>query len=130
MSEVQKITELFTRMGAAPQQGVAMATQLLKRAEQLVKERGCSRIEAVEYLVSLAISGAKGTPPPGFEGAEPTGLDGAWNAARPHDSVDGGGGAGSTEPHDASSLGDLISRYLRSDADRNLPCARSSGIHR
>lgn len=98
MSEVQKITELFTRMGAAPQQGVAMATQLLKRAEQLVKERGCSRIEAVEYLLSLAISGAKGTPPPGFEGAEPTGLDGAWNAARPHDSVDGGAGPDQLNP--------------------------------
>lgn len=69
MSELQKIAAIFTKMGVGNQQAETMATQLSKRADQLMETRGCSRLVAMEYLLSLTVSGAQGTPPPGFEGS-------------------------------------------------------------
>jgi len=45
-----------------------MAKQLVKRADQWVKERGISRVEAMRQLLELVVGGRKGEPPVGFEG--------------------------------------------------------------
>lgn len=71
MSELEQMTVLCERLGATPTQAGAMAAQLLKRADQLVAERGIERTAAMSYLVQLVISGRNGEPPPQFPGGSP-----------------------------------------------------------
>ena len=71
MSELEQMSALCERLGAEPGQASAMAAQLLKRADQLVAERGIERTAAVGYLVQLVISGRNGQPPPEFPGGSP-----------------------------------------------------------
>lgn len=71
MSDLEHVQRLCERLGAAPAQARIMATQLLKRADQLVQARGCSRVEALQYLLELTTMGASGASPPGFEGGPP-----------------------------------------------------------
>jgi len=66
--ELSQITELFSRLGASEAQSQVMAKQLVKRADQWVKERGISRVEAMRQLLELVVGGRKGEPPVGFEG--------------------------------------------------------------
>jgi hypothetical protein len=68
-SETDQIARLFQELGATEQQAQVMAAQLLKRAEQLAEERNVSRVEAMEYLLKVAVAGHQGQvydgPPPG-----------------------------------------------------------------
>lgn len=45
-----------------------MTDQLLKRCEQLVAERGWTRVRAMEHLLSVLVKGRNGETVPGFEG--------------------------------------------------------------
>jgi 5,10-methenyltetrahydromethanopterin hydrogenase len=72
MTEEQKVARIFVGMGAGSDQAVRMAQQILKRAEQLMVERGLSKLEALDHLLRIATSGAQGTPPIGFEGSGST----------------------------------------------------------
>ena len=44
-----------------------MASQLSKRADQWVAERGMSRLEALKRLLDIVIAGRDGVVPEGFE---------------------------------------------------------------
>ena len=49
------IRRLFLKMGASEEQAQVMASQLLKRAGQIAKERDISNVEAVEILLKQVI---------------------------------------------------------------------------
>lgn len=61
MSELEQITKLCLRLGAAGRrEAETMAHQLLKRADQLMTERGLARVEAMDYLLRLVRKGRAG----------------------------------------------------------------------
>ncbi len=66
MSELEQLTDLCTRLGADRSQAQTMATQLLKRADQLAHERGIDRVAALKYLVDLVMKGRNGEVPREF----------------------------------------------------------------
>lgn len=66
MTELEQLAALCTRLGAAPGQASAMASQLLKRADQLAQERGVQRTAALAYLIDVVIKGRNGEVPPSF----------------------------------------------------------------
>lgn len=68
MTERERLTQLCERLGADPRHAAVLSEQLMKRCDQLVAERGLSRTGAMEYLLELFTKGARGEPPPGFEG--------------------------------------------------------------
>jgi len=70
--ENEQVAAVLQRCGAEPATARTMAAQLLKRAEQLAVERGIGRLDALQYLLQLAIQGAHGDAPPGFEGGKPS----------------------------------------------------------
>jgi hypothetical protein len=63
MNELEQLTELCRRLGAAPEQAAPMAAQLLKRSEQLAQERGWERTAALAYLIDLVVKGRRGESP-------------------------------------------------------------------
>jgi hypothetical protein len=63
MSELQQLTEMFTRLGADRAQAETMAAQLLKRAGQLAAERQITREEALANLLRLVVQGRNGEAP-------------------------------------------------------------------
>lgn len=71
MTEREQLVRLCTRLGAEGAQAVTMADQLLKRCDQLVAERGWTRLQAMEHLLSLVVKGRSGETIPGFEGGKP-----------------------------------------------------------
>lgn len=71
MSELDQLTQLCERLGAAPAQARVMAAQLLKRAEQLAIERGTTREAALDRLLRLVVQGRAGEVPPEFSGGGP-----------------------------------------------------------
>ena len=66
MDELTQLTKLCRGLGATPEQAGAMARQLIKRADQLVAERGQSREEAMIYLLRLVVQGRNGEVPTEF----------------------------------------------------------------
>ncbi|GHC12427.1 hypothetical protein [Cerasicoccus arenae] len=60
------LTVLCQRLGAPEAQARTMARQLMKRSEQISRERGIKRVEALDHLLSLLISGSQGINPPEF----------------------------------------------------------------
>jgi hypothetical protein len=66
MSELEQVTGLCVRLGAPPAQARTMATQLLKRADQLAAERGIGRADALRGLLDVVVRGRAGEAPPGF----------------------------------------------------------------
>lgn len=70
MSELEQVTRLCRSMGADEAQAQRMAEQLLKRADQIAVDRGCDRVQAMQYLLGLTMKGAQGEAPPGFEGGQ------------------------------------------------------------
>lgn len=64
MTELEQLTALCQRLGAAPAQAGTMAAQMLKRADQLAAERGIGRTAAMAYLIDLVVRGRNGEPPP------------------------------------------------------------------
>lgn len=71
MDERTSLIALCRRLGADEKQAGVMADQMLKRCEQLARERGLTRPAAMEYLLNLLVKGASGEAPPGFEGGPP-----------------------------------------------------------
>jgi len=63
VSEIEQLSALCRRLGASPEQAPVMATQLLKRAEQLASERGIERTEALAHLIEVVIKGRAGETP-------------------------------------------------------------------
>jgi hypothetical protein len=53
VSELDKITTLCTRLGAPSSQAATMASQLLKRADQISRERGVPREQALAQLLQI-----------------------------------------------------------------------------
>ncbi len=76
MSELEQVKRLCRSLGADDTQAQRMAEQLMKRADQIASERDCSRVEAMQYLLSLTMKGAQGEAPPGFEGGTAPGTSG------------------------------------------------------
>ncbi len=66
--ELRQITDLCEKLGSPRDQAETMAQQLVKRADQLVEERGLDRIEAMQRLLELVVSGRQGVTPPEFSG--------------------------------------------------------------
>jgi hypothetical protein len=66
MSETEKLAAAFERVGAPKAQAHTMATQLLRRAEQLAGERGTTREAELARLLEFAIRGRSGELPPDF----------------------------------------------------------------
>ena len=66
MSEADQLAAAFERLGASRAQAVTMAAQLLKRAEQLARERGLTREAALARLLELATKGRAGELPEDF----------------------------------------------------------------
>ena len=66
MDELTQLTKLCRGLGATPESAGAMARQLIKRADQLVAERGQSREEVMTYLLRLVVQGRNGEVPKEF----------------------------------------------------------------
>lgn len=72
MDELAQLTQLCERLGAASgEQAETMARQLMKRANQLVAERGGTREAAMDHLLSVLVHGRRGEVPPGFNPPPP-----------------------------------------------------------
>ncbi|MDE0767931.1 MAG: hypothetical protein OSB19_06030 [Opitutaceae bacterium] len=65
--EFSKLVALCQKLGSPEDQAKRMAGQLIKRADQWVEERGMDRVEAMQRLLELVVSGRQGLTPPGFE---------------------------------------------------------------
>lgn len=66
--EIESLAKVFMNMGSSEKQGAVMARQLLKRAEQLAETRGKGRVEALQYLMQLVVSGRSGEASMGKSG--------------------------------------------------------------
>ena len=64
MTELEQLTQLCTRLGAAPGPAAVMAAQLQKRATQFATERGVTREAAMQYLLDVVVKGRQGETPP------------------------------------------------------------------
>jgi hypothetical protein len=53
--DLETLAEFCRSMGALPPQDRHMASQILKRADQISAERGIERLEAVRELLELMI---------------------------------------------------------------------------
>ena len=71
MTELQQLTQLCERLGAAHAQAAIMAAQLLKRADQLALERGITREVALERLLEIVTKGRAGEVPAEFRKPPP-----------------------------------------------------------
>jgi hypothetical protein len=71
MTELEQLTALCERLGAAPAQAAIMANQLLKRADQIAVERGVARAEALKGLLEVLIKGRAGEVPARFSPPPP-----------------------------------------------------------
>ena len=66
MTEHEQLQQLCERLGAAPAQAAIMASQLLKRSEQLARERGITREVALKGLLEVVVKGRAGEVPAQF----------------------------------------------------------------
>ncbi len=66
MTEFEQLTALCLQLGAPPAQAAVMATQLLKRADQQVLERGITREAALKGLLEVVVKGRGGEVPSRF----------------------------------------------------------------
>ncbi len=71
MTELEQLTQLCERLGATPSQAATMAAQLAKRADQLARDRGMSRAEALQGLLEVVVKGRAGEVPLRFGGTPP-----------------------------------------------------------
>ena len=58
--EVVEITCIFVNLGAPKKQAAVMASQLIKRAEQIAQERDISKVEATEILLKQVLDARQG----------------------------------------------------------------------
>ena len=66
MTEHEQLTRLCERLGAPAAQAATMATQLLKRADQIAAERGIAREVALKDLLEVLVKGRAGEVPARF----------------------------------------------------------------
>lgn len=66
MSEQDQLTELCIQLGATRDQAGIMAAQLLKRADQLARERHTTREAELRRLLELVTKGRSGEVPKDF----------------------------------------------------------------
>jgi F0F1-type ATP synthase membrane subunit b/b' len=66
--EVEQVAGIFRNLGADQQQASTMASQLVKRAEQLSDEKKTSKIKELQDLLETAICGAQGILKPTEKG--------------------------------------------------------------
>ncbi len=66
MTEHEQLTQLCVQLGATPAQAATMASQLLKRADQIAVERGIAREAALKGLLEVVVKGRAGEVPPAF----------------------------------------------------------------
>jgi hypothetical protein len=66
MTEHEQLQQLCERLGAAPAQAAIMASQLLKRSEQLARERGITHEAALKGLLEVVVKGRAGEVPAQF----------------------------------------------------------------
>lgn len=71
MDELTQLTGLCSKLGAPPEQADAMARQLMKRADQLMLQRGQTREEVMAYLLRLVVEGRSGDVPKEFRPPNP-----------------------------------------------------------
>jgi hypothetical protein len=71
MTEHEQLIQLCERLGATPTQASIMAAQLLKRADQLVVERGITREAALKDLLDVVVKGRAGEVPAKFASPPP-----------------------------------------------------------
>jgi hypothetical protein len=72
MDELERLTELCHRLGASDAtQARTMASQLMKRADQLAAERAITREAAMQHLLTVMVHGRRGELPPGFAASPP-----------------------------------------------------------
>lgn len=71
MTEHEQLSQLCERLGAPSTQAAIMATQLLKRADQLVIERGITREAALKDLLDVVVKGRAGEVPAKFAPQSP-----------------------------------------------------------
>ena len=67
MDELTQLTKLCRGLSAPAGPAEAMARQLIKRADQLVAERGQPREEVMAYLLRLVVQGRSGEVPKEFQ---------------------------------------------------------------
>lgn len=82
MDELAQLTKFCRGLGAAPEQADAMARQLIKRADQLVAQRGQTREAAMAYLLRVVLQGRSGEVPPEFQTPTPETQNKADNSAK------------------------------------------------
>ena len=70
-AEMEMLVKLCAGLGAGPGQATAMASQLMKRADQLAAERNIPREEAMRYLLEVVTKGRAGEIPPSYEKTHP-----------------------------------------------------------
>jgi hypothetical protein len=74
MSELEQVTELCAKLGAAPEQAATMARQLVKRADQLSAERKIPREQAMAQLLQILVQGRHGNVPVEFKPPVPPAI--------------------------------------------------------
>ena len=62
-SEFEQVKALCVKLGSAEAQADVMAKQLLKRADQVAKERSIDRVQAMEELLEVLVMGRQGEVP-------------------------------------------------------------------
>lgn len=58
--EIEQVARLFFDLGAEKKQASRMASQLLKRANQLSEQQNIPKTQVIQGLLETVISGAKG----------------------------------------------------------------------
>jgi len=58
--EIDQVAQIFQNLGAEKDKAVTMASQLIKRAEQLANENESSKVDELQTLLETAICGAQG----------------------------------------------------------------------
>ena len=66
-NETEQIAKIFLNLGAEKKMALQMAGQLIKRSEQLAREGGKSKTEALSELLEVAVCGAQGRLKPSDE---------------------------------------------------------------
>lgn len=57
---LQQLTDAFAQLGAAPAAAPVMAAQLLKRAQQVAREKGITEEAALADLLAKVAAGRRG----------------------------------------------------------------------
>ena len=60
-NEAAEIAGIFVNLGAPEKQAEVMASQLIKRAEQIAQERDISKVEATERLLKQVLEARQGS---------------------------------------------------------------------